>query len=233
MNTTRVALVTGGNRGIGLAVVRQLASLGLTVILTSRDQTQGAEVVQQLATEGLEVTCLPLDVTQPEHIKTLIATVEQTYGRLDVLVNNAGILLDRTASILETALAPIQTTFQTNLYGPLLLSQAVMPLMQRQGYGRIVNVSSGAGQLDDMGSGYPGYRLSKTALNALTRMLNAEVGPEILVNSMCPGWVRTDMGGSEAPRTPAEGADTIVWLATLPADGPRGGFFRNRQPIPW
>jgi len=140
----------------------------------------------------------------------------------------------RGSRVLDSKLVTWRDTLETNLIGPLLLAQVLVPLMKRNGYGRIVNVSSGQGQLSDMGVGTPAYRVSKTALNALTRTLAAELkGSGILVNSMCPGWVRTDMGGAGAPRTVEQGADTAVWLATLPDDGPSGGFFRDRRPIPW
>jgi len=140
----------------------------------------------------------------------------------------------RGSRVLDSKLVTWRDTLETNLIGPLLLAQALVPLLKRNGYGRIVNVSSGQGQLSDMGVGTPAYRVSKTALNALTRTLAAELkGSGILVNSMCPGWVRTDMGGAGAPRTVEQGADTAVWLATLPDDGPSGGFFRDRRPIPW
>lgn len=134
----------------------------------------------------------------------------------------------------KTRLDILDATLKTNFYGPLLLCQAFVPLMKRNKYGRIVNVSSGLGQLDSLGSGYPAYELSKAALNALTLSMARELrGTNVLINAMCPGWVRTDMGGWHAPRSVEEGADTVVWLATLPDGGPQGGFFRDRQPIPW
>ena len=154
------------------------------------------------------------------------------------MVNNAAIALDFTGesagSIFKAKISTIQQTIETNVYGPLLICQALIPLMQINNYGRVVNVSSGAGQLQDMQSGYPAYRMSKTALNSLTRMFASELeGTNILVNSVCPGWVKTDMGGPNAPRTTEQGADTIVWLATLPDEGPTGGFFRDREAIAW
>jgi NAD(P)-dependent dehydrogenase (short-subunit alcohol dehydrogenase family) len=154
-----------------------------------------------------------------------------THGRCDILVNNAGIVADpRGSRVLDSKLATYRETLDTNLLGPLLLAQALVPLMKKNRYGRIVNISSGQGQLADMGVGTPAYRISKTALNALTRTLAAELqGSGILVNSACPGWVRTDMGGPGAPRTVEQGADTPVWLATLPDGGPTGGFFRDRN----
>lgn len=231
----RIALVTGGNRGLGFEVVRQLARRGLHVLLASRTLTKGRAAVKLLAVEGLEAEPIRLDVTDPEQIKALARDLRSRLGGLDVLVNNAGVLLDpRGGRFLDSGRATYERTLATNLLGPLMLSQALLPLMIERGYGRIVNLSSGLGQLEEMGSGTPAYRISKTALNALTRIVASDTrGTGVLVNSVCPGWVRTEMGGPEAPRTVAQGADTAVWLATLPGDGPSGGFFRDRKPIPW
>jgi NAD(P)-dependent dehydrogenase (short-subunit alcohol dehydrogenase family) len=164
--------------------------------------------------------------------------VQRLYGRCDVLVNNAAILIDGPnqfeASLFDLSSGMVRQTFETNVLGPMRLIQAVGPIMRVQGYGRIVNISSGAGQLTDMGMGYPAYRMSKSALNALTRITAVELANNgVKVNACCPGWVRTDMGGPTATRSVEEGADTPVWLATLPEDGPTGGFFRDRKPIPW
>lgn len=230
----RFALVTGGNRGIGLETCRQLAARGLNVILASRDPDRGAAAVEALAQEGLTLIQHTLDVTRPEEIEAALEFVKSTCGRLEVLVNNAGIYLDQQASLLDLDLTDVRLTMETNFYGPLRLCRAFAPLMRRQQYGRIVNVSSGYGALSEMGAGAPAYSISKAALNALTCILADELrGGDIKVNAACPGWVHTQMGGPEAPRTPAEGADTIVWLATLPARGPSGGFFRDRRRIPW
>jgi NAD(P)-dependent dehydrogenase (short-subunit alcohol dehydrogenase family) len=230
----RFALVTGGNRGIGLETCRQLAARGLNVILASRDPDRGAAAVEALAQEGLTLIQHTLDVTRPEEIEAALEFVQSTCGCLEVLVNNAGIYLDQQASLLDLDLTDVRLTMETNFYGPLRLCRAFAPLMRRQQYGRIVNVSSGYGALSEMGAGAPAYSISKAALNALTCILADELrGGDIKVNAACPGWVHTQMGGPEAPRTPAEGADTIVWLATLPARGPSGGFFRDRRRIPW
>jgi NAD(P)-dependent dehydrogenase (short-subunit alcohol dehydrogenase family) len=230
---TRTAVVTGGNRGIGLEVARQLGQRGLRVILTARDLAKGEAAAAVLRSEDLAVTAVSLDVADGDSIRTLAAEL----GPVDVLVNNAGVLLDMADagdSLFDAKLETFEQTFRVNVWGPLQLSQALVPAMKARGWGRVVNVSSGMGQLHDMGSGSPAYRLSKTALNALTRILADELHDSgVLVNAVCPGWVRTDMGGSSAPRTPEQGADTIAWLATLPDDGPTGGFFRDRRPIPW
>ncbi len=230
----RVAVVTGANRGIGLEICRQLAQEGIYTILTSRDEVKGQSARQELVREGLEIGYHQLDVTDPESIQRLAGYIKKEHGRLEILVNNAGIAIDKGTGVLHTDLETLRQTMETNLYGPLRLCQALVPLMRRQNYGRIVNLSSSMGQLSTMGSEAPSYRMSKTALNALTRILATYLeGTGILVNSMCPGWVRTDMGGRSASRSVKEGADTAVWLATLPGDGPTGGFFRDRKPIPW
>ncbi len=232
----RVAVVTGANRGIGFEICRQLAARGdLRVILAARDAAKGEAAVNILKKQLLTVDFAPLDVASERSIRAFADGIEKNYGRCDVLVNNAGVMLDpRGSRVLDSKLVTYHDTLATNLIGPLLLAQALVPLMKKHRYGRIVNLSSGQGQLSDMGTGTPAYRVSKTALNALTRTLAAELtGSGILVNSMCPGWVKTDMGGAGAPRTVEQGADTAVWLATLPDDGPTGGFFRDRKPIPW
>ncbi len=227
----RVALVSGGNRGIGLEIVRQLAGRGITVILGSRDEESG-----RAAAEGLsgDVVVRQLDVTDEGSVARLAASVEDEFGRLDILVNNAGISNDDGQRAVNADLDRVREALEANLFGAWRLCEMAIPLMQRHGYGRIVNVSSGMGALEDMGGGSPGYRISKTALNALTRILASELrGSGILVNSVCPGWVQTDMGSPRAPRPVEEGADTPVWAATLPKGGPTGGFFRDRRPIPW
>ena len=236
MADQRVAVVTGGNRGIGLEICRQLARReGVRVVLTARNEAKGRAAVAQLGGAGVDVDFHELDVTSEEAIRALADWLAATYGRCDILVNNAGIVADpRGSRALDSKPTTYRQTLDTNLFGPLLLCQATVPLMKKNRYGRIVNVSSGQGQLSDMGAGTPAYRVSKTALNALTRVLAAELTASgILVNSMCPGWVRTDMGGPGAPRTVEQGADTAVWLAALPDDGPNGGFFRDREPIAW
>lgn len=231
----RIAVVTGANRGIGFEISRQLAKRGLRVVLASRDPAKGRAAARALRGQGLEVESRTLDVTSARSIGALAAFLEKRHGRLDVLVNNAGILIDPHGSrFLGSRVKTYRDTLETNLFGPLMLCQALAPLMRKNGYGRIVNVSSGLGQLSAMGTGTPAYRISKTALNALTRIVAAELkDANVLVNSMCPGWVKTGIGGPQAPRTPQQAADTAVWLALLPDGGPSGGFFRDRRPIPW
>jgi NAD(P)-dependent dehydrogenase (short-subunit alcohol dehydrogenase family) len=233
----QIALVTGANRGLGFETSRQLAQQGIHVILSSRDIVKGEAAVEKLKAEGLTVSYHPLDVADSESIKRLAQFIQEQFGHLEILVNNAGIFIDTqdaAESIFQANLETLQRTYETNVYGPLQLCQALIPLMQKQGYGRVVNVSSGMGQLSDMNGGSAGYRLSKTGLNALTRIFADELKEtNILVNSVCPGWVRTDMGGPNAHRNIEEGVNTIVWLATLPDGSPTGLFFRDRQPIPW
>jgi NAD(P)-dependent dehydrogenase (short-subunit alcohol dehydrogenase family) len=203
------------------------------VIVTARDPHAAAQAADALADGGrLSVQAEQLDVADPQSVERLAERVRSEPGRLDALVNNAGVMGEEATNAAAAPLEDAHRTMETNLFGAWRLTQALLPLLRESPSPRIVNVSSGAGQLSDMNGGYPGYRVSKTALNALTRVLSNEE-PGIRVNSMCPGWVRTDMGGAGAPRSVEEGADTAVWLATLPDDGPTGGFFRNREPIPW
>ncbi len=235
-----MAVVTGANRGIGFEVVRELARAGLKVVLTCRDEAKGKEAQSQLASEGLNVDMRAVDVTASGSIRDLSLYLRKNYGRLDVLVNNAGIMLDRfddgepVMSIIDCDLNDVRKTMETNVYGALSLIKELLPLMKENHYGRIVNVSSGLGQMSEMGAGYAGYRLSKAALNALTCMVADELTSEnIIVNACCPGWVRTDMGGKHAARSLEEGADTIVWLCQA-ADGSQSGkLFRDREEQPW
>jgi NAD(P)-dependent dehydrogenase (short-subunit alcohol dehydrogenase family) len=238
----RVALVTGANRGIGLEIARQLADLGLRVIIGARDLARGEAAAEALQNDRREIHSQMLDVTQAHTIQSAIGQIVDQFGRLDILVNNAGIMIDAETTILELDLTLFQNTLETNALGPLLLSQVCIPHMRANDYGRIVNISSTLGSLTDIASpdsAYavvlsPAYRLSKALLNGLTALLAKDLrDTNILVNSACPGWVRTRLGGDQAPLMPAQGAETPVWLATLPDDGPRGGFFREKRPIPW
>ncbi|MDX1656203.1 MAG: SDR family NAD(P)-dependent oxidoreductase, partial [Candidatus Competibacteraceae bacterium] len=202
----KVAVVTGANRGLGFATARLLAQRGMRVVLTSRTPAKGEAATERLTNEGLDVLHHPLDVTSEDSIAQLGGFVRSRHGRVDVLINNAGVFLDGRnseesghSSVFSVSRHTLLATLETNLVAPLQLAQELVPLMKQQGYGRVVNLSSGMGQLAEMEGRAPAYRISKTALNALTRILAAEVqGHNILINSVCPGWVRTDMGGSNA-----------------------------------
>jgi NAD(P)-dependent dehydrogenase (short-subunit alcohol dehydrogenase family) len=236
METTmnKIALVTGANRGIGFETCRQLARLGLQVILTSRQLEQGEQAAEILRSEGLPVLYHRLDVSEVDQVEQLRRWVIERFGRLDVLVNNAGVYLDDRLSVLTVPLDMLRLTMEINFYGALYTCRAFVPMMKKNGYGRVVNVSSEMGSLANMAGNSAGYRASKVALNALTCILASEVHAQnIKVNSASPGWVRSDMGGPHATRSLEQGAETIVWLATLPDDGPSGGFFRDRKPIAW
>ena len=231
MDNGRIALVSGGNRGIGLEVCRQLAERGYTVVMGSRDEEKGRVAAERL--EG-DVIPLQLDVSDAGSVDRMAAFLEEEDGRLDILVNNAAISNDEGQRGVDADLDRVRESLEANLFGAWRLCEIAIPLMRRNGYGRIVNVSTGLAALEDMGGGSPGYRVSKTALNALTRILASELrGSGILVNAVNPGWVQTDMGGSGATRPVEEGAEALVWAATLPNNGPTGGFFRDRQPVPW
>lgn len=228
-----IALVTGANRGIGLEVCRQLGRLGYIVIGGARDLPKGEVAAAELQREQLQVVAHQLDVTDPASVLRLRDHLAATYRRLDVLVNNAAILYDTWESALSADLTTVGAAFETNTLGAWRMCQACVALLRRSDHGRIVNVSSEAGSLASMGSETPAYNVSKTALNALTRMLAAELHADgILVNAVCPGWVATDMGGPGG-RPVTEGAAGVVWAATLPPTGPTGGFFHDGRPLPW
>ena len=239
----RVALVTGGNRGIGYAIGRSLAQRGITVILGVRDPSKGASACSRLQGEDLDVNFELLDVTDGDSLQTAVKHIQAQFGRLDILVNNAGILIDGAENALDISRSTIEKTLQTNVVGPLMLCQNCIALMKAGGYGRIVNISSTLGSLSEMvdpdsayaGVGAPAYRLSKAALNAITTLIAKEVrGYNILVNSACPGWVRTDMGGPNAETGSDESAAGLK--AILQSAGPEhsGRFFNyDGSPIPW
>ena len=227
------ALVTGANRGIGLEVCRQLARLGTHVVLGARDLAKGSDAARQLAAEGLRVTACQLDVTDLRSIDDTRERVTAEIGGLDVLVNNAAILYDDWQNVVDADLDQVRQAFDTNTLGAWNMVRAFLPLLHDSAHPRIVNVSSEAGSLASMSSVAPGYNMSKAALNALTCMLADELkGDRILVNSVCPGWVATDMGGPGG-RPVDEGAASVVWAATLPDDGPTGGFYRDGRPLAW
>ena len=229
----RICLVSGGNRGLGFETCHQLAQLGHTVILTARNLTKGKIAAKQLTDKGFDIIFYQMDVSNQDSIDDAYDKIMHRFGRLDVLVNNAAILYDTWQSAIDADFEIVNQALVTNLLGPWRLSKRFIPIMKKNRYGRIVNVSSLAGSLHFMGKGAPAYSISKTALNALTRKLAAELlGTGILVNSIDPGWVATDMGGRGG--MPVEkGVKGIVWASTLPDDGPTGGFFFEGKPIEW
>lgn len=235
----QVALVTGSNRGIGFEIVKQLAMKKIDVILTSRNSASGEAAVRKLAKDGMKkVVSMELDISSQVSVDRTLDKVEKSFGRLDILVNNAAILIDKDDITASNAdLETIKITLETNLLGSWRMCKAFIPLMKRNGFGRIVNVSSGSGEFEYMatsGGHWPAYSVSKTSLNALTVILASELrGTNILVNAVCPGWVRTDMGGPNATRSVEEGAATPVWLATLPDGGPTGGNYYDKKQTTW
>jgi NAD(P)-dependent dehydrogenase (short-subunit alcohol dehydrogenase family) len=229
----KIALVTGANRGLGFETCKQLSQLGVTVLLTSRNPIKGEVAAKQLIDKGLDVIFYQLDVSDRSNIKDIFTKIENQFGRLDILINNAAILYDKDQSTMNADLELVTKALTTNLFGPWLLCQAFVPLMEKNGYGRIVNVSSGAASMHYMEGGTPAYGISKVALNALTRKLASELGRKnVLVNSVDPGWVATDMGG-HGGRPIEDGCRGIVWAATLPNNGPSGGFFHDGEPELW
>jgi NAD(P)-dependent dehydrogenase (short-subunit alcohol dehydrogenase family) len=230
----RVALVTGANRGLGLETSRQLIAKGLKVVLTGRDDDALGRAAAGLDQPDGRVMTVRMDVTDVNSINGARQAVTRRFGPVDVLVNNAAVLLFENDDALSIPSDGYRRTFDTNVFGVIEVCRAFAPDMARGRYGRIVNVSSGAGQLATMATYAPAYSMSKAALNAFTRILAHTYRDNgVLVNAVDPGWVRTDMGGRSAPRSPGEGADTIAWLATLPDNGPTGGFFHDRRAIAW
>jgi NAD(P)-dependent dehydrogenase (short-subunit alcohol dehydrogenase family) len=229
-----VALVTGANRGIGLEVARQLAARQYEVLLSARDGEKARAAASELAqSTGGAVHALTLDVAVPASIEAAAERVRADPGRLDVLVNNAGVGSDFGVSGTAPDFDAMAVALNTNFYGAYRLTIALLELLRESEHPRVVNVSSGMGGVTEMGGWSPGYRVSKAALNAMTRILSAELNEQgFLVNSACPGFVNTDMGGPMgAKKTVQDGAAGVVWLATLPDDGPTGGFFRDGAPI--
>lgn len=228
----RIALVTGANRGIGKQVSIDLAKQGIYVLIGARNPGEAEDTLAAVKAVG-KGEILSLDVSKEQSINEALDIITGSFGKLDILVNNAGIFAD-PGSFFDTTSEDLHRTLLVNLYGPLRLIQTFLPMMIQNNFGRIVNVSSGMGQLSEMGGGYPAYRISKTAINALTSLSSVEaVGKNIKINSVCPGWVKTDMGGESATRPVEKGAETIVWAATLPDSGPTGKFFRDKKEIGW
>lgn len=231
---TKVALVTGGNRGIGYELVRQLAMDGFKVILTSRNSESGHKAVQKLKDSHLDVSFLTMDINNQTSIRQAAATVNEQYGRLDVLINNAGIYLDKNQTLVNMDPSVLEKTLTTNFFGAYHVIRSFMPLMEQQAYGRIINVSSEYGAMSEMSSsGVGAYKLSKFILNGLTQLMAAESNNDIKINAVDPGWVSSDMGGPSAPRTPEQAARSILWLATIGPEGPEGGFFKDGKQIDW
>jgi NAD(P)-dependent dehydrogenase (short-subunit alcohol dehydrogenase family) len=244
----KIALVTGSHKGLGYAIARKLAQQdNIQVVVTSRKESDGLAAQQRLAADGLQVAYHSLDVTNDASVQQLTAWAQQTYGRVDILVNNAGAnptMQPEEASLLTVQLETMLSTFATNVLAVARITQALLPLMQTQNYGRIVNVSTEMASLTTIDSDYyplaPSYRLSKVGLNGLTVLLAKELqGTNILVNAYSPGWMKTDMGGSDAPFTADEGAEMAVYLATLPEHGAQGKFFAEMRKfggpiaLPW
>jgi len=237
----KLALITGGNRGLGLAAARELARRGYRVLLTARDHERAEQAASALRAEGLDVLPETLDVAADASVAAFLERLWAAHPRVDVLVNNAGAIFERSsdparpggAGTLEVAPELVLAAFNNNTLGAYRLLQAILPRMNAAGYGRVVNVSSGMGALEGMDSGWPAYRISKTALNAVTRLFHNEARGDVKVNAVCPGWVRTDMGGPSAARSVDEGVHGIVLAATLASDGPSGAFLRDGAAIDW
>jgi len=231
---SKVALVTGGNRGIGYEMVKQLALKGFKVILASRHPEMGREAAQKLKESNLDVSFVEMDVANQESIRQAALTVNEQFGRLDVLINNAGVYLDENKKLMTMDPSILDETMATNFFGAYRVIRSFIPIMEKQGYGRIINVSSEYGAMSEMSyQGAGAYKLSKLALNGLTRLVAAEINGDIKINAADPGWVSSDMGGPSAPRTPKQAAESILWLAAIGPDGPNGGFFKDGKQIDW
>ncbi|MEQ5807293.1 SDR family NAD(P)-dependent oxidoreductase [Alteromonas sp. NFXS44] len=228
---TSTVLVTGGNRGIGLEIVRGYAQAGLKVLLGCRDEEAGEEIKKDIV--GKDIQIIEINLSNEAAAKENIMRAQAIYGGVDVLVNNAGVLHEEDWQ--DVSSDSLKEAMQVHVNGPLTLIQQILPGMRERGYGRIVNVSSGWGAFSEGMEGPLAYAVSKAGLNALTKHLAAQVAGEknIKINAMCPGWVHTRMGGRDAPRTPQQGAETAVWLGQLGEDGPSGQFFRDKKSIGW
>jgi NAD(P)-dependent dehydrogenase (short-subunit alcohol dehydrogenase family) len=229
--SVRTALVTGANRGIGLEVCRQLGKSGHRIILTGRDPVAVQDAAAQLSREGISARPEVMDVSSSESVRECSRRLLASKVHVDILINNAGIY--PPGNLFSTSEQVMREVMDANFYGALWTARAFVPDMLRRKFGRVVNVSSGYGSFAEGLEGPAAYSLSKAALNALTMKLASEVRGDVKVNAACPGWVRTRMGGPDAARSVEQGADTIVWLATLPKSGPHGGLFRDRRPVDW
>ncbi|HSA72749.1 MAG TPA: SDR family oxidoreductase [Nitrososphaeraceae archaeon] len=229
-----VAVVTGGNRGIGFEICKELSKVGCCVVLTSRDEEHGKKAVAKLGADKKNIVYHKLDVTDSKEIETLRDWILQMYGRVDILINNAGIYLDEGTSVFEVDEKIVRETLDVNFYGAFNICRILVPIMSKNGYGRIVNISSGYGAMSEMAGYHAAYRISKAALNALTLIMADELrNVSIKVNAVCPGWVNTDMGGRMAPVSVEKAAKDIVHVALMDEEGPTGSFFRHKKPIEW
>ncbi len=234
MSKQRTVVITGAYKGIGLALARNMAKAGDRVVLTARSMEKARQGAQTLADEGIEVFPEAVDVSSSRSVEDFFERLEMGFGRIDVLINNAGAFIGRDINdTLDVTEMLVLEGFNVNTLSAVRMMRRAIPWMRKQGKGRIVNVSSGLGGLTEMGGGHPAYRISKAALNAATRIYAHEAGDSIKINSVCPGWVQTDMGGQQAPRTLDEGIKGILWAANLPDDGPTGGFFRDGEALAW
>jgi NAD(P)-dependent dehydrogenase (short-subunit alcohol dehydrogenase family) len=228
-----VAVVTGANRGIGREVARELATHGFLTVLGSRDAERGRAAAVELGGEEAGIVARQLDVADDASVRAAADWVDEAFGRCDALVNNAAVEYDTDARATTADLDRVRRAMDTNLYGAWRCALAFLPLLRRSRHARLVNVSSGGGSISSMGAGTPAYSVSKAALNALTRILAAELRADrVLVNAVCPGWVATDMGGGGG-RPVQQGAASVLWAALLEDDGPTGGFFRDGRPLDW
>ncbi len=230
----KVALVTGANRGIGYELVKLLSMKGFKVLLGSRDPEKGAKAAQMLKESGVDVSFVIIDVDNRDSIRQAAILVKEKFERLDVLINNAGVYLDENKNFLTTDPSVVEKTMLTNFFGVYYMMHYFIPFMEMQGFGRVINVSSEYGMMSQMSSqGAGAYKLSKFALNGLTRVAAADMNGDIKINAVDPGWVSTDMGGPFAPRTPSQAAESILWLATIGPDVPNGCFFRDGKRMDW
>ncbi len=227
----RTALVTGANRGIGFEVCRELGRLGHRVVLTARDSERGENSAARLKTDGIDVRFEVLDVAVDDSVDACAVRLRSAGLAVDILVNNAAIYPEET--FLPSPKHSLRDTMETNFFGAARTCRAFLPGMIERGWGRVVNVSSGCGSFASGLRCHAAYSISKAALNALTVKLASEIEGDVKINAANPGWVQTRMGGARAPKSVEQGADTIVWLATLPKGGPNGGFFSERKPVPW
>jgi NAD(P)-dependent dehydrogenase (short-subunit alcohol dehydrogenase family) len=237
--SSKTALVTGGNKGIGFAICQGLLENGFEVFLAARDPEKGQAAINKLSTQSNSINFIELDVTSDRSIQNAVHKVSQTTDYLNILVNNAGIYPDSRGSeagvnILNVSRDLLIKTMNTNAFSPIGITQALLPLLEKADQPKVINVTSGNGQLDSISANVPSYSLSKLALNGATILLaDALKSRNIAVYAMCPGWVKTDMGGDSAPRTPQQGADTAIWLATEGTIQESGKFFRNRSQQPY